>query len=195
MKHASDFLRIAAPTAVIALFSLGVAVATGAIPSSEDGQIYGCYAKPGGSLRVIDAERDQTCRASEEPISWSQQGPTGPQGLQGPQGEPGSSGSGPAFWAVVRGATGELFRGSNVASTVRNHAGSYSIVFDESIPGQSGERPGCAVNVTPTQLEGDFTTRTGVTPITYTGSPTTIHVETYQAGTTVDQSFSLAVSC
>jgi hypothetical protein len=187
MTHPSGFMRAALPAALIAILGVGVAVATGAIPSGN-GQIYGCYTKLGGALRVIDVEKGQTCKPSEEPISWSQQGP------QGEPGPPGAS-SGLALWAIVRGADGSLFRGSHVATTVRNFEGSYSVVFDQSIPGQSGERPGCAINVTPTQVEGDFTTHTRVTPITYTGGPTTIHVETRDDTGMVDQSFSLALSC
>lgn len=179
--------RLLLVVAVVAGVSAGVGVATGAIPGG-DGRISACYSKIGGAVRVIDAERGQACKPSEESISWNQQGPPGPQGEPGP-------GARPALWAIVRGADGNLFKGSHVATTVRNHQGSYSIVFDELIPGQSGDRPGCAVNVTPTNLEGDFTTHTGVTPITYAGSATTIHIETWQDASKVDQSFALAVSC
>ena len=146
MAHCSRFAQAVLPALVVTILGFTVAVATGAIPSS-DGRIHGCYnPKLGGALRVIDTEGGQSCRSFEQPIGWSQQGPPGPQGAQG---EPGPAGGGSPFWAIVRGANGELFRGNKVASTVRHHAGSYSITFEESIPGQSGERPGCAVNVTP----------------------------------------------
>lgn len=198
-KLPSGFVRAAAPAAVTAVLCLGVAVAVGAIPAS-DGQIHGCYTKVGGILRVIDTEREpaQQCTRFEESISWSQQGPPGPQGEPGP---PGPSGSAPDFWAIVRGADGSLFRGSHVAATVRNFAGSYSIIFDEPIPGQSGERPGCAMNVTPTNLQGDLVTHTLASPITYTGSSTTVHVEMRdpplgdEPVKQVDQSFALALAC
>jgi len=184
----SRIARVILPLAVMAVISVGIGVATGAIPAS-DGQIHGCYTKAGGALRVIDVEKNQSCKPVEEPISWNQQGP------QGDPGPPGPSGGDPALWAIVRGADGNLFAGSHVATSVRNFEGSYTIVFDQSIPGQGGGRLGCAVNVTPTSLDGDFTTHTRVTPIVYAGSATTIHVENYEGSTTVDQSFSLAVSC
>ena len=54
----------------------------------EDGVIYGCFKKSGGSLRVID-RAVTNCSKDETLISWSQ---TGPQGPQGPQGVPGPQG-------------------------------------------------------------------------------------------------------
>lgn len=52
--------------------------------------INGCYQKNSGQLRVIDA--GQACSASEEALSWNQQGPSGPSGPAGAKGDTGPSG-------------------------------------------------------------------------------------------------------
>jgi hypothetical protein len=84
---------------------VGSSVALGAIPGAG-GVISSCYAKVGGYLRVIDADRSE-CKSGESPLTWSQQGipgpkgdkgdqgiqgPVGPAGPQGPQGEQGIQG-------------------------------------------------------------------------------------------------------
>jgi hypothetical protein len=83
--------------AVATVALAGTAYAT--IPAG-DGVIQGCYAKSGGTLRVIDASVTN-CKAGETALNWSQQGvpgPTGdpgepgPAGPQGEQGEPGAPG-------------------------------------------------------------------------------------------------------
>ena len=55
--------------------------------------IFGCYGKSGtpykGNLRVRDADQGEQCRYYENPISWSQSGPTGPTGPTGPSGTAG----------------------------------------------------------------------------------------------------------
>jgi hypothetical protein len=75
----------------------GAAYAT--IPGG-DGVIHSCYAKSGGTLRVIDASV-VNCKDGETALNWNQQGakgdkgdpgPPGPQGPQGIQGEPGPAG-------------------------------------------------------------------------------------------------------
>jgi hypothetical protein len=65
----------------------GIAFAT--IPNG--GVIYGCYAKSGGALRVIDRSVTN-CKASETSLDWNVQGPAGAAGPPGPQGVPGMSG-------------------------------------------------------------------------------------------------------
>jgi hypothetical protein len=83
--------------AVVAAGLAGTAYAT--IPGG-DGVIHGCYAKSGGTLRVIDASVT-SCKSGETALNWSQQGQPGPQGPQGepgpagPQGEPGEPGDFP----------------------------------------------------------------------------------------------------
>jgi hypothetical protein len=74
--------------AVATVALAGTAYAT--IPA-EDGVIHGCYAKSGGTLRVIDASVT-TCKSGETALSWSQHGVPGPTGDPGEQGEPGAPG-------------------------------------------------------------------------------------------------------
>lgn len=80
--------------AVVAAASAGTAYAS--IPES-DGVIHACYAKSGGTLRVIDASVTN-CKSTETSLTWDQHGQPGPQGPQGepgpagPQGEPGAPG-------------------------------------------------------------------------------------------------------
>ena len=100
----------------------------------------------------------------------------------------------------MRGSDGTLFRGSRVVEARRNHAGSYTVVFDAPIVGDQGDRPRCALIATPTHLDDDI--HTSISPMTYTGSPTTVHVEMYRDGLAgedprilVDQSFALAAIC
>jgi hypothetical protein len=83
--------------AVAAVALAGTAYAT--IPAG-DGVIHGCYAKSGGTLRVIDASVTN-CKSGETALDWSQLGQPGPKGdpgapgpagPQGEQGEPGTPG-------------------------------------------------------------------------------------------------------
>lgn len=81
--------------AVVAVGLAGTAYAT--VPGG-DGVIHGCYAKSGGTLRVIDASVT-SCKSGETALNWDQHGQPGPQGPQGepgpagPQGEPGAPGA------------------------------------------------------------------------------------------------------
>ena len=60
------------------------------IPAA-DGVIHGCYVARTGFLRVIDPAVE-SCRATELPLAWNQQGPAGPAGPVGPAGPAGASG-------------------------------------------------------------------------------------------------------
>ena len=87
------FSFVRKPVAVVALaaaalVAAGVAYAT--IPDSA-GVIHGCYARSGGSLRVIDAGVTD-CNKSETSLNWNAQGQQGPQGQPGPQGPAGQQG-------------------------------------------------------------------------------------------------------
>jgi hypothetical protein len=100
---------LTALAAGLALLAIGGGVALATIPGSG-GVIRGCYAKYGGSLRVID---QGSCRPTESPLNWNQagqqglQGPQGPAGPQGPQGAKGDQGSqGPAGQQGPKGDTG-----------------------------------------------------------------------------------------
>lgn len=85
---------VTALAAVAALLVVaGVAYAT--IPDSS-GTIHGCYARSGGSLRVIDATVTN-CKSTETSLDWNVQGQPGPQGPAGPAGPQGPAGAtGPA---------------------------------------------------------------------------------------------------
>ncbi len=48
-------------------------------------EIFGCYQKHGGELRIVKSP--QSCRHSEVPISWNKIGPPGPAGPQAPLGQ------------------------------------------------------------------------------------------------------------
>jgi len=68
--------------------------------------IHGCYAKSGGTLRVIDAGVT-SCKSSETSLDWNVQGPAGPAGPEGPAGAVGPAGpQGPAGPGGPQGATG-----------------------------------------------------------------------------------------
>jgi hypothetical protein len=43
-----------------------------------------------GTIRIVDGP--QACVASEDPLTWNQEGPRGPQGIQGPPGPQGAQG-------------------------------------------------------------------------------------------------------
>ena len=77
-----------ATAAGVLLVVAGVAYAT--IPDSS-GAIHGCYARSGGSLRVIDATVTN-CKSGETSLDWNVQGQQGPQGPNGPAGPVGPQG-------------------------------------------------------------------------------------------------------
>ncbi|MFZ1881412.1 MAG: collagen-like protein [Gaiellaceae bacterium] len=87
MQRKRNRALIMVGTALTLLTLAGVAYAT--IPN--DGTIHGCYARSGGSLRVIDASVTN-CKSTETSLDWNVQGPTGPTGATGPQGAPGATG-------------------------------------------------------------------------------------------------------
>jgi hypothetical protein len=98
----------------------GVAYAT--IPN--DATIHGCYARSGGSLRVIDASVTN-CKSGETSLDWNVQGPTGPTGPTGPQGATGATGpqgtTGPQGPAGAQGAQGPTgASGTSHAYSVNN---------------------------------------------------------------------------
>lgn len=131
------------------------AVAHAAIPGSG-GMISGCYQKAQGQLRVIDAEAGDSCRASEQALSWGQQGPqgaqgvpgpAGPQGPAGPKGDPGSTPtlslyrvSGPSV-TIPAGAVRGLFahcNGSDLATGGGFNAGGAQSVIQSGPDDQHG---------------------------------------------------------
>lgn len=82
----------------------GAAYAT--IPDGG-GVIHACYAKSGGTLRVIDSSVTRCKASSETSLDWNRQGPTGPTGPAGPLGATGPVGAtGPAGPAGPAGPVG-----------------------------------------------------------------------------------------
>jgi hypothetical protein len=115
----------------------GIAYAT--IPDSS-GVIHGCYGKAWpdrGVLRVIDADKSQTCSKFETPLNWSQTGPQGPQGPQGPNGPTGATGPSDV-WSVDGYGSGQKSVGkalsiATLATTATLPAGSYSVQAETSL--------------------------------------------------------------
>src|SRR5690242_13950300 len=68
------FLAAIAGAAVIG--GATTALVSAAIPSSNDGQIHGCYRNnaslldPKGALRVIDSDSSQACSTQETALKW-----------------------------------------------------------------------------------------------------------------------------
>jgi len=105
---------------------LGAGIAYATIPSGN--VISGCYAKSGGTLRVIDGGVTN-CKSNETSLNWNVQGPQGVQGAQGATGAQGAAGAtgaqgpagpngatgpaGPQGPAGSGGALGYVFFGSN----------------------------------------------------------------------------------
>ena len=86
--------RPEAPSVAPGMAGLAVVVLTGSIdlvtsdawasiPSQTTGEITGCFAKSGGTLRVIDKDANQVCSSKESQLVWNTKGP---QGLTGPAG-------------------------------------------------------------------------------------------------------------
>lgn len=95
--------------ACVAVFTSPVSAA---IPSG-DGTITSC--RKGESIRLIDTEAGETCKQSEQVLTWSQVGPPGPDGQDGQDGLPGSKGDpGPASLDALVGT---------------------ECLFDETVPG------------------------------------------------------------
>lgn len=117
---------VASAAAAALLVAAGVAYAT--IPDSN-GVIHGCYARSGGSLRVIDASVTN-CKSTETSLDWNVQGPQGPQGPTGPTGPAGPQGTagpqGPQGPAGPQGPPG-LSHGYSVTSGNANHIGNTPI--------------------------------------------------------------------
>lgn len=118
--------RLAAGVLVLAALGGFAAVASAVIPGA-DGTIHACYLQENGQLRVVDA--GATCRPSESPLSWAQQGPPG---------EPGQSGAGRAIVdlgvpPVTVTAVGPAL---SVVNTVTLPAGSWLVEANVTIENQ-----------------------------------------------------------
>jgi len=109
-------------TLVVSLTLIATAITFAAIPAS-DGTIHGCYRAQTGELRVIDTQRNEQCRANEQPLNWNVNGVPGVQGPPGPKGEPGEQGPpGPAL-TVVNLQSCLAVANSTACSDVETHQG------------------------------------------------------------------------
>ena len=71
----------------------GSAVAMGAIPDSETGVITSCYNNTNGTLRVIDAQAGESCKANSTTLTFNQKGIKGDTGATGAKGDTGATGA------------------------------------------------------------------------------------------------------
>jgi hypothetical protein len=71
-----------------AFLSACAAVGSAALTGDADTTIQACRHKLTGRLRSLAA--GESCRTSEQSISWNKEGPAGPQGPAGPKGDPGT---------------------------------------------------------------------------------------------------------
>lgn len=78
------------PIICITVLMLLVISGTGALCLAAENELYGCFKKVNGQLRLVNDLKE--CNTSESPVIWSQMGPEGPQGDQGPAGSPGLQG-------------------------------------------------------------------------------------------------------
>ena len=123
-------LRMVLGAIGILVAAAGVAWAT--IPGAN-GVINGCYARSGGTLRVIDGTVT-TCKAGETSLNWNlagQQGPQGPPGLQGPQGPQGAKGE-----AGSQGVQGQ--KGDPGAQGLPGPQGEQGVPGSAGAPGANG---------------------------------------------------------
>lgn len=66
--------HLVAGAIAVAALAAAPAIATASIPNSGTGMINACYTTSGGALRVVDAQAGQTCRTSEQSLSWPASG-------------------------------------------------------------------------------------------------------------------------
>ncbi len=80
-------------TVAVGIIATGVLYAT--IPDAE-GVIHACYARSGGTIRVIDDSVTQ-CKQGETSLAWNVKGVQGLPGIQGPPGPKGDTGDSQVF--------------------------------------------------------------------------------------------------
>jgi Collagen triple helix repeat (20 copies) len=78
------------PIVCITVLMLIVVSGTGELCLGAENELFGCFKKLNGQLRLVNDLKE--CNASETPVTWSQTGPMGPQGPQGDQGQTGLQG-------------------------------------------------------------------------------------------------------
>jgi hypothetical protein len=175
--------RWAALGAIAGALTVG-GIAWADIPDS--GVINGCYKTNGGVLRVIDASAGDACNPSEQPVSWSQTGPTGatgPIGPRGPAGPPGLS-----LFANVT-SDGILVSGTATA-TSHPDTGIYFVGFGRDVSN-------CAAVATTGFFPGDESATLGVvaTTGTFAFQPHDVEVFLRRGDDFIENPFHLVVAC
>src|SRR6476646_10505785 len=195
--------RIPAALAIAAgvlLVLAGVAYAT--IPDSS-GAIHGCYARSGGSLRVIDATVTN-CKAGETSLDWNVQGQQGPQGPNGPAGPQGPSGLSHGYLASSNQVpVAEFPAFSNVGSIASVPDGTYmiwaQISLDDSLNEPSGN---CSLKVngvvqsptaTGVELKSGTANLTIVSAATLSGGGSTVDAQCRMGDNTTSANVNLAL--
>jgi hypothetical protein len=184
------------------MFVLGAAavlavggVASAAIPDSDDQEIHGCYQKNQGQLRVIDAEAGDTCRPSEEPLTWNQEGPQGPAGPEGPTGPRGPSDAFSRFHDAEVAATDlaaprllELpvpaGRFATTATAIVRNAGAGPAAITCQTLHPSGDFDLARATLAPTGQPGDTQTL-AMNPVGFANAPGTIWLDCTDGGADV----------
>ena len=101
-----------------------------------DGVIHTCYSKGDGLWRPIDVEKGETCRQSELPLDFNQQGVKGDQGEPGPKGDKGDKGD-PGDPGAP-GAPG--VSGYEIVSTQRLFEGGVNSLFNGGVACPTGKK-------------------------------------------------------
>ncbi|MFD7256821.1 hypothetical protein [Streptomyces sp. NPDC059874] len=129
--------RVAAVTGTTTLLAAALfgGVAYADIPGA--GGVYtGCYSAGSGTLRVIDDEAGQRCRAGERTVTWSQAGqpgPIGPQGRAGSQGDAGLPATKLFAFVDVDGTLVRERSSGAVSASPRATPGYFDVVFDRDV--------------------------------------------------------------
>lgn len=76
-------IRTLIVASIVLVLGIGGGVAIADIPSSDDGTITACMLKPGGTIRLIDAEAGATCKKGETKVAWNADGQPGQDGVSG----------------------------------------------------------------------------------------------------------------
>jgi hypothetical protein len=128
-----NFLHNRALIVIGAALALGIGggIAIADIPSSTDGTITACMVKPGGTIRLIDAEAGATCKKGEAKVEWNAEGQPGQDGVSGYESverETIVQFDGPQGGVVVQGAcpTGKAVMATSVVAFYENADNSFA---------------------------------------------------------------------
>ncbi len=181
--------------AAVLATALAVALSGGAyaVAASSGGTpIHGCVNKHTGALRVSGH-----CTRQERRLDWNT---TGPRGVQGPRGNAGTTGApATAYWERVEPGTpggGAFYTPAASHTPAGVTIGGQHLAVGQYDVGLGGTNPpslaACSWTVTAEGTGADVPEATAVTALV--GS--TIQVNVYdQAGTAVDDGFTIAIFC